>query len=351
MDDILSQGEIDALMSGLDAEMAGGSGGGAAEEARGSVVSEEVEEEAPSLPTEKGERKIKRYDFKRPDRLSKDQLRMLEMMHESFARHFGTGLSAFIRTIAEIEIISVKQATYNEYIAGIPNPTALTVFSFSPLRGNCLLEINPTIIFPIIDRVLGGPGLPMAKERELTDIEQVVVGKLAVKALDSLKDAWERVAQVTPEIVNKETNPQFVQLVAPSEMCLVMKFQIKIKEHRGQMTLCVPYLVLETVVKKLSTQKWFTSSGDANSPQNEANISRRLNTTLVPVKVHVGKTILTASQILGLKSGDVIPLNVSVNTQLDVFVENRRKFGGRPGIHSKKKAVMITAVFRDDPEV
>src|ERR1700722_7579528 len=192
MDDILNQGEIDALMAGLDSEMNKSSDESEA------VAAEPEEQEAEAMPTAKGEKKVKRYDFKRPDRFSKDQLRMLEMMHEAFARHFGTTLSAFIRTIAEISVVSVRQSSYGEYVNGLSSPTALTVFSFEPLRGNCMLEFNPSIIFPIIDRVLGGPGHPIAKERDLTDIEQVVVGKLAVKALDSLRDAWERVARVTP---------------------------------------------------------------------------------------------------------------------------------------------------------
>lgn len=348
MDDILSQGEIDALMSGLDTEMASLEEGGS--ESGGSSIEEQAETDEPAAPVKKGEKTVKRYDFKRPDRFSKDQLKMLEMMHEAFARHFGTALSSFIRTIAEIDIISVKQASFAEYINGVPNPTAMTVFSFEPLRGNCVLEINPTIIFPIIDRVLGGPGNPLAKERELTDIEQVVVGKLAVKALDSLKDAWDRVIQVNPEIVNKETNPQFVQLVAPSEMCLLIKFNVKVKEHKGTMSICFPYLVLEAVINKLSTQKWFTTSDQSASGEHSENIKRRLNTTEVPIIVHVGKTTLTTNQVLVLKPGDVIPLNTSVNSQLDVFVENKKKFGGRPGVHSKRKAVMITTVYQDGTE-
>lgn len=345
MDDILSQGEIDALMAGLDTEMAG------ADASAESAV--EAEEEAPqeeAAPAVKGEKTVKRYDFKRPDRFSKDQLRMLEMMHEAFARHFGTALSAFIRTIAEIEVLSVKQSSYGEYVNHLNSPTALTVFSFEPLRGNCMLEINPTIIFPIIDRVLGGPGNPMAKERELTDIEQVVVGKLAVKALDSLRDAWERVARVNPEIVNKETNPQFVQLVAPSEMCLVIKFSLKVKEHKGAMTLCFPYMVLETIIQKLSTQKWFISNSGGSTPETRQTLQSRLQTTPVPVSVQVGRLTLSTAQVMALKAGDVIPMNKNVNTQLDVFVEDKRKFGGRPGIHSKRKAVMITTVYADETE-
>jgi len=347
MDDILSQGEIDALMAGLDSEMAGAQGAG---EGQGAAEAAVEEPEAESTPSVKGERKVKRYDFKRPDRFSKDQLRMLEMMHEAFARHFGTTLSSFIRTIAEISVTSVKQSSYGEYVNGLASPTALTVFSFEPLRGNCMLEFNPSIIFPIIDRVLGGPGNPMAKERDLTDIEQVVVGKLAIKALDSLRDAWERVARVNPEIVNKETNPQFVQLVAPSEMCLVIKFALKVKDHKGVMSLCFPYMVLEAVVQKLSTQKWFTSNSGGSTPETRQNLQHRLQSTGIPVSVQMGTLTLTASQLMNLKPGDVIPLNKSVSTQLDVFVENKRKFGGRPGIHSKRKAVMITTVYADETE-
>jgi flagellar motor switch protein FliM len=345
MDDILSQGEIDALMAGLDTEMA------ASDDSPAASAVEDAEPEAPeAAPYVKGDKTIKRYDFKRPDRFSKDQLRMLEMMHEAFARNFGTTLSAFIRTIADIEVVSVRQSSYGEYVNSLANPTALTVFSFEPLRGNCMLEINPTIIFPIIDRVLGGPGNPMAKERELTDIEQVVVGKLAVKALDSLRDAWDRVARVTPEIVNKETNPQFVQLVAPSEMCLVIKFNLKVKDHKGIMTICFPYMVLETVIQKLSTQKWFISNSGGSSPETRETLKNRLQTTHVPVSVQVGTTVLTAAQILALKPGDVIPMGKGVNSQMDVFVEDKRKFGGRPGIHSKRKAIMITNVYNDETD-
>jgi flagellar motor switch protein FliM len=347
MDDILNQGEIDALMAGLDSEMATAQ---AADESAAAAPEPEESEESESAPAVKGEKRIKRYDFKRPDRFSKDQLRMVTMMHEAFARHFGTTLSAFIRTIAEISVVSVRQSSYGEYVNGLPSPTALTVFSFEPLRGNCMLEFNPSIIFPIIDRVLGGPGHPMAKERDLTDIEQVVVGKLAIKALDSLRDAWERVARVTPEIVNKETNPQFVQLVAPSEMCLVIKFSLKVKEHKGVMSLCFPYMVLEAVVQKLSTQKWFTSNSGGSTPETRQHLQNRLRTTGLPVSVQMGTLTLTASQLMMLKPGDVIPLNKGVGSQLDVFVENKRKFGGKPGVHSKRKAVMITTVYSDESE-
>lgn len=236
-DDLLSKGEIDALMAGLDTEMQA-----AAEEAPAEGTA------AAAVAAVHKERKIKNYDFKRPDRFNKDQLRMIEMMHETFARHFGAAVSNHIRTIAEVKTTSVRQATYAEYISNLANPTAITVFSMEPLKGNCILELNPSIIFTLIDRILGGPGKAMAKERELTDIEQVIVGKIAVKALDSLHDSWARVIAVKAEIKAKETNPQFVQLVAPNEMVLLIKFDITIKEQKGEMSLCFPYMTLEPVI-------------------------------------------------------------------------------------------------------
>ena len=348
MDDILSQGEIDALMADLSDE-AGGED--ALDQAVDAAEEEETEEavvdEGPKKP---GEKSIKPYNFLRPDRFSKDQLRMLEMMHESFARHFGTALSTMIRTMAEVKVKSVKQQLYGDYINGLANPTAINVFSMEPLVGNSIMEFNPKIIFPMFDRILGGPGNQMEKMRDLTDIEQVVVSKVAVKALDIFKDAWERIEQVHPEIRNKETNPSFVQLTAPSEMCLVIKFEIMIKDHKGAMSVCIPYLVLEPVMGHVSTQSWFTTETQDKDPDDQRSLKTNVRKTHVPVSVQVGNSKLTTRQLLELKQGDVLKLNKSVKDELEVFVEGVKKFGGRPGVHSKRKAVLITQVHTDEDE-
>jgi flagellar motor switch protein FliM len=331
--DLLSQSEIDALMQGIGSEASA--------------------EEAPADSESSGpkEKSIKNYDFKRPDRFSKDQLRMIEMMHESFARNFGTTLSTFIRSICEVKIISVKQSTYADYVSHIVTPSAISVFSVEPLKGNCLLEVTPGIIFTLIDRILGGPGNPMAKERELTNIEQVVVGKIASKALDSFRETWQRIASVRPEIRAKETNPQFVQLVAPSEMVLVLRFEIVFKEVKGAMSICLPYIVLEPVVKKLSTQSWFTSGSKGNDQETHDHIEQRLKLTHVPVIVKVGGTRMTARQLLRVKVGDVIRLDNEVNDEMEVFVENRHKFGCRAGNRGRHKAILITGVVADEEEM
>jgi len=331
-EDLLSQGEIDALMAGL-----------ASEQTEQESPEAEASDDAP-VALARHEKKINRYDFKRPDRFSKDQLRMIEMMHESFARHFGAALSTTIRTIAEVKILSVKQATYAEYVTTVPNPSAINVFSVDPLKGNCILEFTPSIVFTIIDRILGGPGNPMAKERELTDIEQVIVGKVAIKALDSLHDVWNRVVVLNPEIKAKETNIQFVQLVAPNEMTLVIRFAITVKEQKGEMSICLPYLVLEPVIPKLSTHSWFTTGGNTADTKTKDNLKARLKHTLVPMSVKVGKSILSTRELIDLKVGDVIKLGTTVQDDLEIFVENRCVFGGRPGVAHHKKAVMITNV-------
>ena len=348
MDDILSQGEIDALMSDLTDE-AGGED--ALEEALDTV--DESDDDGGNIdaaPKKKGEKVIKPYNFTRPERFSRDQLRMLEMMHESFARHFGTSLSTMIRTMAEVKVKSVKQGTYQEYVAGLANPTAINVFSFEPLIGNSVLEFNPKIIFPMIDRILGGPGNPMEKMRDLTDIEQVVVSKIAVKALDNLKDSWERIERVSPEIRNKETNPSFVQLTAPTEMCLIIKFDITIKEEKGVMTLCFPYIVLEPVMERVSTSSWFNTEVMDKDPKDTKSLRANMRRTEIPLIVKVGTSKLTAKQLVDLKPGDVLKLNTSVKDDLDVFAENVKKFGGRPGVYHNKKAILITKIVSEEDE-
>src|SRR5208337_827347 len=185
-DDILSDRELNALLAGM----------------QGGAKQEDKEEETGAGPGKgvpvKKKGSIKSYDFRRPDKFSKDQIRTIEMMHESFARHFGADLSGYIRTIAEVSVTSVRQMTYNEYIEKIPNPTSIAIFSLEPLKGMAIYEINPSIIFPIIDRVLGGRGAAMTKPRELTDLEQAIVAKIIEKAFVNLKDSWHRIIAFEP---------------------------------------------------------------------------------------------------------------------------------------------------------
>jgi flagellar motor switch protein FliM len=336
-DDILSDGELDALLAGMKE-------GPKKESAHEDDAEEESVSAGPMVSRKKG--KIKMYDFRRPDKFSKDQIRTIEMMHESFARHFGADLSGYIRTIAEVTVTSVKQLTYSEYIERVPNPTSIAVFSLEPLKGLAIFEINPSIIFPIIDRVLGGQGQAIAKPRELTDLEQAIVGKIIEKGFLNLKDSWHRIVDFDPEIKARETNPQFVQIVAPNEMCLNLNFEIKIKEHVGSMSMCLPYMVIEPVLYKLSAKQWFTLSKEDMSPETQLILDDKVKHTWVPLYVNLGGTSLKMKQVIELRQGDIIKLETNAKDDLLILVENKPMFYAKIGIKGKKKAVKISSIIK-----
>ncbi|HPI03944.1 MAG TPA: flagellar motor switch protein FliM [Candidatus Goldiibacteriota bacterium] len=339
-DDILSDGELDALLSDMKTGPSK------------SVESDDEDDSAeagPKSPVKK-KGKIKVYDFRRPDKFSKDQVRTIEMMHEGFARHFGADLSGYIRAIAEVTVTSVKQMTYSEYIERISNPTSIAVFAMEPLKGAAIYEINPSIIFPIIDRVLGGAGEAMSKPRELTDLEQAIVSKLIEKAFLNLKDSWHRIVDFDPEIKARETNPQFVQIVAPNEMCLNLNFEIKIKEHVGSMSICIPYLVIEPVLYKLSAKQWFTLTKEELSEETKDILDNRVKNTWVPLSVNIGTATLAMKDIINLKKGDIVKLETNVNDDILVLVETKPMFYAKVGAKGKKKAVKVTGLIKKADE-
>ncbi len=337
-DDILSDGELDALLAGMKE-------GPKKESAHEDDAEEETVAAGPAMVSRK-KGKIKMYDFRRPDKFSKDQIRTIEMMHESFARHFGADLSGYIRTIAEVTVTSVKQLTYSEYIEKVPNPTSIAVFSLEPLKGLAIFEINPSIIFPIIDRVLGGQGEAISKPRELTDLEQAIVGKIIEKGFLNLKDSWHRIVDFDPEIKARETNPQFVQIVAPNEMCLNLNFEIKIKEHVGAMSMCLPYMVIEPVLYKLSAKQWFTLSKEDMSPETQQILDDKVKHTWVPLYVNLGGTSLKMKEVIDLRKGDIIKLETNAKDDLLVTVENKPMFYAKIGTKGKKKAVKISSIIK-----
>jgi flagellar motor switch protein FliM len=339
-DEILSSGELDALLAGIQ--------GGTAEKKE--ETDEETEEVTKGTYTVKKKGKIKQYDFRRPDKFSKDQVRTIEMMHEAFARHFGADLSAYIRTIAEVTVTSVKQMTFSEYVEKIPNPTSIAVFSMEPLKGLAVFEINPSIIFPIIDRVLGGKGVALSKPRELTDLEQSIVSKIIEKAFINLKDAWHRIIEFEPEIKARETNPQFIQIVAPNEMCLNLNFEIKIKEHVGAMSMCIPYMVIEPVLFKLSAKQWFTLTKEELSAEARKILDDKIKNTWIPISVNIGSATIKIRDLVNLKVGDIIKLETNAKDDVLVIAENRPLFYAKIGTKERKKAVKITKVIdKSDP--
>ncbi|MBO6179660.1 MAG: flagellar motor switch protein FliM [Selenomonadaceae bacterium] len=327
-EDVLSQSEIDKLLSALS---------------EGTVSAEEVK-------AEETQKKVKTYDFRRPDKFSKDQIRTLYMLHESFARLFNTYLSTHLRTMVSIEVASVEQLTYQEFVQSLSNPSVISVLTVPPLKGNIIFEVNTEIAFAYIDRVLGGTGESSIKVRVLTDIEEAVIHRFIDTAVSHLKDAWANVVEFFPSIETMESNPQFAQIVPPNDMVVIITVQLKLGEVEGMMNICIPYLVLEPIMGKLTTTFWVASAATKDSPQQVEILQRKLERTKVPFIVEMGSVTISINEFLTLGFGDVLQLDTEVDDDLKCRVGTKTKFFCRPGTSGKKMAVQITGVVNEGDE-
>jgi len=321
MTEVLSQEEIDQLLTAIST---------------GEVDTEEMNQAG-------DQRKIKIYDFKRPDKFSKDQIRTISMIHETFARLTTTGLSAQLRAMAHVHVASVDQLTYEEFIRSIPNPTTLAVIDMEPLKGNAVLEIDPSITFAVIDKLFGGKGEGDTKlQRELTEIESAVIEGVIVRVLGNLREAWSNVIDLRPRLGRIEVNPQFAQIVPPSDMVVLVTLETKIGEVEGMMNFCIPYITIEPVISKLSGQYWYSSVRKGTTTENLMIIKERLNTVDVDVIVEIGSIDIKVRDVLALRKGDCIRLDkVRITDNFDVIIGNKKKFECRPGVVGKKLAVQI----------
>jgi flagellar motor switch protein FliM len=338
MDDLLSDGEVSALLSELDVGMSGSGGG----ESTSSALAETPE--TGMTVDEKG-RKIKTYDFNRPNRFSKDHMRTLEMLHEIFSRGFTAAAAAYLRTVAEIKVVSVTQLPFREYTMSLPRPDCIFVLKMEPLDGSLLLEMNPELVLTLIDRILGGPGKAPTASRELTLIEQSVIEKIVNRGMETLQEAWLKVGHFQPKLTGYETTAQFVQIVAPNEIAAAIEFEVKVNEVTGKMSMCIPYVVLEPIIGDLSAQKWFTVGKKESTAETVESLTKVMKETTVPIVVQTGSAQISVRELLGLKAGDVIRLNTSPNNEIEVLIEGLVKLKGRPGVSSKKKAIQITRVY------
>jgi flagellar motor switch protein FliM len=344
MDDLLSDGEVSALLSELDVGMAGA---GSTSEVSSAAV---AAPEAGITVDEKG-RKIKTYDFNRPNRFSKDHMRTLEMLHEIFSRGFTASVAAYLRTVADIKVVSVTQLPFREYTMSLPRPDCIFVLKMEPLDGSFLLEMNPELVLTLIDRILGGPGKAPTAPRELTLIEQSVIEKIVNRGLETLQEAWLKVGHFQPKLTGYETTAQFVQIVAPNEIAAVIEFEVKVNEVTGKMSMCIPYVVLEPIIGDLSAQKWFTVGKKESTAETVESLTKVMREAMMPIVVRVGAAQITVQEMLRLKAGDVIRLNTSPHHEIEVLIEGLVKLKGRPGVSSKKKALQVTKVYSPEEKI
>lgn len=329
MSKILSQEEIDALLSGEGVS-----------EGAGAAVTEAVGEE-------QKEKLVSLYDFKHPNRVSKDQLRTIQTIHESFARGFATHLSTRLRSLVDIDLTSVDQLTYSEFIMSMADPSAVYIFNIKELEGDAILEISPQLVLYIIDRSFGGEGGVIQEAREITIIEQNVMKKIVDNALVQLVRSWQNVTPLTLELRDFETNPQLIQISPPGETAIMISFEVKISDFSSLLNLCFPYFVLEDVMPKLSAQHQIAHNQKKRSHHEENIVKHKLNKTDVPVSVNLGRTELSLREVLDLEEGDIVRLDNRLDKMLEVIIGDTAKFRGKPGIYRGHKAVQIVSEIRE----
>lgn len=298
-----------------------------------------------TLKQEETNKKIKVYDFKRPDKFSKDQIRTLYMLHESFARMLNTYMSSQLRTLVNVDVASVEQLTYQEFVQSIANPSVITILSVPPLKGSIIFEISSEIAFAYIDRVFGGDGNTSMKARVLTEIEDAVMRRFVNTAMERFKESWANITPMNPNLEATESNPQFTQIVPPNDMVVIVTLHTKLGEVEGMMNICIPYLVLEPIMSKLTTTFWVATSVAKDEQQGQAEVIRRkLNHTKVPLVVEVGRVQITIREFLTLGFGDVLQLDRKVKDDFPCMIGTNPKFYCRPGTFGKKMAVQITQI-------
>ncbi|MBN1437382.1 MAG: flagellar motor switch protein FliM [Sedimentisphaerales bacterium] len=332
MADVLDQSEVDALLRAV---------------ADGGIDTDDSEEgigglDSSSKANEK-QREIHAYDFKRPERVSKDQEMALQGVHERFARNLGAALSSYLRTIIEVKVRSTEQLTFAEFTYSLPVPTSFSLLSASPLEGEMCLEISPLIIFPIIDRMLGGGNAELyVPQRPLTQIEQRLANRILERALDALAEAWSNIADVTFEITQTESNPQLVQIVAPNEVVVVIAFEIKMGNRAGSMSLCIPFNVIEPVMGRLTSQDWFGQNQSSSLEDRRESLMENLGEAKLKMRAFLAETTINMHELLNLQVGDIIETEKESKNELILQIEGESKFAGRAGQFRGNRAFRVT---------
>jgi flagellar motor switch protein FliM len=325
--DVLSQAEVESLLSAMD-----------------SRESDVIADAATSRIRHRD--KVSPYDFKRPERVGKEQMRSLQTMHEGFGRNFGAALSALLRSIVELKLSSVDQLTYSEFVFSLENPTCFNLINAAPLEGQLILDINLSLLFPIIDRLLGGGSdSGTVVRRPLTEIELRLVSRITDLFCAEMKHAWENVLELDLTIDRVESNPQLVQIVPPNEVVVLISFELSIGDARGMMNFCIPFNAIERISGRLSSNSWVSYGKKTATPENIKRISGQLSDALVEVVVDLADTTISTSDLIGLRVGDIIATEKDVERPLMVSVEGRPKFEAKAGAFKGRKAIQVTGTI------
>ncbi len=318
MGETLSQDEIDSLLVALNS---------------GEVTTEEL----------RGEEKVVRnYDFRHPNKFSKEQMSFLQLIYDNFARAITSFLSAKLRLSVQISVISIEQVTYGEFTNSISAPSIMVIHDMNPLHGEGIMEIQPSLVFCMLDRLLGGCGVGTIENRTLTEIESTIIKQLTQQMLGISREAWENVIDLKPHVELIEYNPQFAQIVSPSEMVILISLAVNFADTEGTLNICLPFIVLEPILDKMSVHNWFVKGSKEDDPQQRHLLEQQIESMAVPVTVVLGRTSIVVRELLDLQVGDVVLIDRKTDEDIDVYIDVCRKFTAKPGRRNSYLAAQIT---------
>ncbi len=338
--EVLSQEEVESLLSALD------------QGARQPPPKRSPVKPVVPPPTVRARDKVSTYDFKRPERVGKEQMRALQSLHEGFGRNFGAALSGLLRSMVEVKLTSVDQLTYSEFVFSLENPTCFNLLKADALDGNLILDINPSILYPIIDRLLGGGREGgAATRRPLTEIELRLVSKITALFLAELRRAWENVIDLDLSVVRVESNPQLVQIVPPNEVVVLISFELSLHDDvRGMLNLCIPFNSIERIGNKLSSNSWVAYGRRSVSPETARQIGHNLQGSQVEIVAQLAVSKISTGDLIGLRVGDIITTEQDIRQPLLVQISGLNKYQGFAGAFKGRKAIRIeSAMLPDNP--
>lgn len=325
MGEVLSQQEIDNLLAALST---------------GELDANEIQS------TE--EKQVKDYDFKRPVKFSKEHLRTLEIIFEHYGRLLSTNLQVHLRKNVQVTVSSSETVTFSEFSNALSSPVILSIINFAPLSGNILMELSLNIGYVIIDRMLGGQGTALERTKDFSEIEMAILEKILVVCMQLLREPWKNVVEINPVLDRIETNPQFAQIIAPSDMIAIVTLNVKIGEVEGMMNICLPYFTLEDIMDNLNTKFWYSTIHESGDENYEEYVEALVKRVSVPVRAVLGTSCVSVNDFMNLQLGDIIRLDSEIDGDMMVYVGNIKKFTAVPGSSKEKYAVQVTSVLGEE---
>ncbi|MCQ2978609.1 MAG: flagellar motor switch protein FliM [Clostridia bacterium] len=326
MADVLSQSEIDALLSALNTG--------------------EVDTDA-MVSTEK---KVRDYDFTRPSKFSREHLKTLQIIYDNYSRALSSYFSGYLRMPTHITVDGVEALTYKEFSGGLSNPLVFTMINFAPLKGSIMAKMSAKLAFAIIDRVLGGEGNEISEEREFTEIEVALVQRIISKMAEMMREPWENVHQIHPRLEKLETNVQFAEIIEPNEMVALITLNVQFGELTDMINICIPHMVIEPVMHKLSTKQWFSVKREEKLDNYKDRLEEKLTKLIVPIRAVLGTSVIKVDEFADLQVGDVIKLDTDINSTLKILVGDIYKFDAKPGMSRHRNSILITKVIKEQPK-